>query len=311
MAARSISIIITSYNQEAYLREAIDSALHQTVRPHEIIVADDHSTRDNSVALIRDYQTRFPGLVRGVFQEENVFIPRNRNAALATVTSEFVTMLDGDDRLLPNFIERHLAALATNPRAGCSYSNRYVMSPTGERLRVHADAQKPSGNIFAQVARGETGILRTLVARIDLIRAAGFLDPECRHHDGYILSLRLAKTTEFVYIPEPLMEKREHPGGTSRGTSPAKKSRSQQRAFAETMMLSADLPRRERKAIAWQWYWNMLEARVMTLAEAGERPRAYAALAGALVRSPTRRRIRNIAEFARKIARGEIGIDRS
>ena len=51
---KTISVVITSYNQEDYLREAIESVLTQTVRPFEIIVCDDAST-DCSKRLIRDY----------------------------------------------------------------------------------------------------------------------------------------------------------------------------------------------------------------------------------------------------------------
>ena len=67
MLPPQISLIITSYNQQEYLREAIESAVDQTVAPFEIIVADDHSTRDGSVEIIREYTAKHPGLVRGFF----------------------------------------------------------------------------------------------------------------------------------------------------------------------------------------------------------------------------------------------------
>src|SRR5207237_7102387 len=106
-----ISLIITSYNQQEYLREAIESAIDQTLAAFEIIVADDHSTKDGSIETIREYAARYPGLVRGLFQEENVGIPKNRNSALRMVKGDHVAILDGDDRLLPRSIERHRAAL--------------------------------------------------------------------------------------------------------------------------------------------------------------------------------------------------------
>jgi len=77
-----VSLIITSYNQQGYLSEAIESAIDQTVAAFEIIVADDHSTMDGSIEAIREYEAQSPGLVRGLFQEKNVGIPKNRNSAL-------------------------------------------------------------------------------------------------------------------------------------------------------------------------------------------------------------------------------------
>src|SRR5207302_1638938 len=101
MIQPKVSVIITSYNQQEYLREAIESAIDQTVAAFEIIVADDHSTKDGSIETIREYAARYPRLVRGLFQEENVGIPKNRNSALRMVKGDHVAILDGDDRLLP------------------------------------------------------------------------------------------------------------------------------------------------------------------------------------------------------------------
>src|SRR5437588_1676226 len=68
MLPPQVSIIITSYNQQEYLREAIESAIDQTAAAFEIIVADDHSTKDGSAETIRKYAAKHPGLVRGIFQ---------------------------------------------------------------------------------------------------------------------------------------------------------------------------------------------------------------------------------------------------
>src|SRR5438270_12283986 len=95
-----VSVIITSYNEQEYLREAIESAIDQTVAAFEIIVADDRSTKDGSVETIREYAAKYPGWVRGLLQEDNAGIPTNRNSALRMVTGAYVATLDGDDRLL-------------------------------------------------------------------------------------------------------------------------------------------------------------------------------------------------------------------
>ena len=175
MIQPQVSVIITSYNQQEYLREAIESAIDQTVTAFEIIVADDHSTNDGSVETIREYAVRYPGLVRGLFQEENVGIPKNRNSALRMVRGNYVAILDGDDRLLPRFIERHGVALTANPQAHVSYSNRYDINQLGER-RPHDRDPQPSGDVLAYIARGRKGILRSMVAKYDVVKAAGLLD---------------------------------------------------------------------------------------------------------------------------------------
>jgi len=95
---QSVSIVITCYNYEAFVGEAIASARHQTVPAHEIIVVDDGST-DGSAAVIRatpDIETVF----RKNGGQASAF-----NAGFARTTGDLVLFLDADDRLLPTAVE--------------------------------------------------------------------------------------------------------------------------------------------------------------------------------------------------------------
>jgi len=282
-----VSLIITSYNQEEYLREAIESAINQTVAAFEIIVADDHSTKDGSIETIRQYAGRYPGLVRGLFQEKNVGIPKNRNSALRMVKGDSVAILDGDDRLLPGFIERHGVALTANPQAHVSYSNRYDINQRGER-RSHDRCQQPSGDVLAYIARGRRGILRSMVAKYDLVKAAGFLDENYYYYDGFILTLHLAKLTPFVYLPEPLMEKRDHAGGVSKGISFSERERCFQDVLAEVMRVIAELPEKDRRAIRRNWLEQISELSVKAKMEQSDWSGAWMEIARRIVSYPNR-----------------------
>jgi glycosyltransferase involved in cell wall biosynthesis len=298
MLPPQISVIITSYNQQGYLREAIESALNQAVAAFEIIIADDHSTKDGSMETIREYAAKHPGLVRGLFQEKNIGIPKNRNSALRVVKGDYVAILDGDDRLLPGFIERHGAALTANPQAHVSYSNRYDINQRGER-RSHDRDLQPSGDVLAYVARGRKGILRSMVAKYDLVKKAGFLDENHYHYDGFILTLRLAKLTPFVYLPDPLMEKREHAGGTSKGISLSEKERCFQEVFAEVMRVTDELPEKDKRTIRRNWLEKILELSVKAKMEQGDWSGAWMEIARRVVRDP--RRIKASLKMARNI----------
>jgi glycosyltransferase involved in cell wall biosynthesis len=282
-----VSVIITSYNQQEYLREAIESTIEQTMAAFEIIVADDHSTKDGSVEAIREYTAKYPGLVRGVFQETNVGIPKNRNSALQIVKGDHVVILDGDDRLLPRFIEQHGAALAANPQAHVSYSNRYDINQLGERYPRNRRPQ-PSGDVFVYVARGRKGILHSMVAKYDLIKAAGFLDENHYHYDGFILTLRLAKLTPFVYLSEPLMEKRHHAEGTSKGISIAEKEQCFQDLLAEVMRVTAELPAKDKRTITKSWLARISQLYLEAKIEEGDWSGACMELARRVVADPRR-----------------------
>ena len=291
-----VSVIITSYNQEPYLREAVESVLNQTRRPDQIIIADDHSTKDNSIETIQRYAAEYPGLIQPVLQKENVGIPRNRNSALRLVTGDYVAILDGDDRFLPNNIETQLAALAKHPEASCSYSNRYFIDEKGHRTGIRNTKPMPSGDIVFHIACGIPGILRSMIGRYDLIRQAGFLDETFPQHDGLVLTLRLATLTQFIYIDAPLMEKRDHAGGDSKLVrSNRLRAGYFEDILAEISKLTSSLPTWQKRQITKIWSRKSLSLQVMAEVEEGRKCKALFHIARALVRDPGNKRgIRNL-----------------
>src|SRR5437762_11502437 len=107
--------------------------------------------------------------------------------------------------------------------------------------------------VFRKTEIARCRCLRSIVAKYDLVKAAGFLDENHYHYDGFILTLRLAKLTPFVYLPDPLMEKRDHAGGTSSGISFSEKERCRQDVRAEVMRVTNELPEKEKRAISKNW----------------------------------------------------------
>jgi glycosyltransferase involved in cell wall biosynthesis len=213
-----ISVIITSYNHRAYLIDAIESVLRQTLMPHEIIVADDLSS-DGSRETIREYEREFPGIVRGVFQAQRCGIPRNRNAALRAVTGNYVGILDGDDWFLPRKLETQVAALEESREAKLAYGNFRVVDSERRPLRVKWSEPQPSGDVFWDVARGKGGLLRTLIADYQAVKDAGFMDERFPRFDGLWLTIKLAATCKVAYVDEILLDKRNHPTSDSKTLS--------------------------------------------------------------------------------------------
>ena len=213
--AFKISIVITSYNHRAYLIDAIDSVLRQTLMPHEIIVADDLSS-DGSQDTIREYERNFPALVKGVFQSQRCGIPRNRNTALRAVTGDYVGILDGDDWFLPRKLEQQVAALRQCPGAQLAYGNFRIVDSQRKPLRVKWSGPQPSGHVFADVAKCKAGLLRTLIVEYQAVKDAGFMDERFPRFDGLWLTIKLAATCKIAYVDDILLDKREHPTSDSK-----------------------------------------------------------------------------------------------
>ncbi len=97
-----VSVIMTCYNQENYIKKAVDSVLSQQVDfDYEIIISDDCS-RDSTPQIIKEYREKYPDRIRLVLRDKNVGISRNWYEALCLAKGEYVTTLEGDDYWISN-----------------------------------------------------------------------------------------------------------------------------------------------------------------------------------------------------------------
>jgi glycosyltransferase involved in cell wall biosynthesis len=95
-----VSVIVNNYNYGRFLKEAIDSALHQSYPGVEVIVVDDGST-DHSREIIASYGDRIIPVLKENGGQASAF-----NAGFATSRGEVIFFLDSDDALLPTAVKR-------------------------------------------------------------------------------------------------------------------------------------------------------------------------------------------------------------
>ena len=97
-----ISIIVPIYNVENYLRQCLDSLINQTYKNLEIIVINDGST-DNSGVICQEYAQKDNRII--YIEKENGGQSEARNMGLDRMTGSYVTFVDSDDWVEPNYIE--------------------------------------------------------------------------------------------------------------------------------------------------------------------------------------------------------------
>ena len=74
-----VSVICEVYNHEPYLRECLEGfVMQQTNFLYEILIHDDAST-DGSVAIIREYEQKYPNLFKPIYQKENQYSKGEQN----------------------------------------------------------------------------------------------------------------------------------------------------------------------------------------------------------------------------------------
>ncbi|MAT38416.1 MAG: hypothetical protein CL946_02295 [Ectothiorhodospiraceae bacterium] len=102
----TVSVIMPAYNSERFIGAAIQSVLHQTYEDLEVIVVDDGST-DNTVAVaesIRDERVR-------VYKLPHVGCAANYNRCFSHAKGKYFAILDHDDLMLPERLERQIERL--------------------------------------------------------------------------------------------------------------------------------------------------------------------------------------------------------
>lgn len=113
-----VSICCTAYNHENYIEDAIKGFLIQeTDFPFEILIHDDAST-DNTANIIREYEKRYPNIIKVIYQTENQYSRGRRIISIAArfCSGEFVALCEGDDYWIsPLKLQKQYEALIDNP----------------------------------------------------------------------------------------------------------------------------------------------------------------------------------------------------
>ena len=103
-----ISLIITTFNWPESLLLVLKSVKNQTLKPDEIVIADDGSD-EKTKNLISSFQKQFDINIIHSWQEDNGFrAARSRNKAIFKSSGDYIIMIDGDMVLHNNFINDHL-----------------------------------------------------------------------------------------------------------------------------------------------------------------------------------------------------------
>ena len=92
------SVLMITYNQENYIKEAIDSLVFQTELPFEIIIVDDKST-DNTFQIVIDYFNKFPNLIKPFQNNSNLGISKNIRKVNSLASGNVISYCAGDDYL--------------------------------------------------------------------------------------------------------------------------------------------------------------------------------------------------------------------
>jgi len=108
-----VSILMTAYNREKYIAEAIGSVLESDYQNFELIIVDDKSI-DNTVAIAKEYQKK-SDKIKVFINDVNLGDYKNRNKAATYANGEYLMHVDSDDTIYRDAISNAIKSMQMYP----------------------------------------------------------------------------------------------------------------------------------------------------------------------------------------------------
>ena len=241
-SAPKVSVVTTTHNQEAYVRQTFDGFVaQQTDFPVEIIVCDDAST-DTTPAIIREYAERHPHLFRPILRTENLGLNANLIGGLSAARGEYLALCEGDDYWIdPLKLSKQVAFLDRHPQTAVCF----------HPVRVVWENGRTKDSEFPPVDWRRDLSLDRLIRR-NYIQTNAVMYRRLQRYDDipadvmpldWYLHVRHAVHGEIAMLPETMAVYRRHAEGMwyDRAVNPAKFWVSQGLGHAATFDAMLDL----------------------------------------------------------------------
>ncbi|HZR02054.1 MAG TPA: glycosyltransferase [Burkholderiales bacterium] len=224
MGAEAISVLVTLYNHQNYIQEAIESALEQTLPPYEVIVIDDHSS-DRSLEVVK--RIKHPAL--RILAEPYNLGGQTTVKGVRNCRGDYVAILNSDDVWDSHKLERQMLHLRKHPGCGAVFTHSVLIDEHGGRWR---DGSHHLQQVFQVKNRSRPEWLRyffdngnafcasSAMIRAECFRRLGPLDGRYIQLQDFEMWVRIAASGYDLHIvPEPLTYYRVARKGTNLSSS--------------------------------------------------------------------------------------------
>jgi glycosyltransferase involved in cell wall biosynthesis len=209
-----VTFALFAYNQERFIREAVDGALSQSYSPLEVVLSDDCST-DRTFDIIRDLAATYTGPHRIIINrnDTNLGLGAHINKVVSISHGEILVMAAGDDVSLPNRVERIAGFLQSKGKDVFSvYSDADQIAESGESMwRVGYPLSGDMSHAARFVRKGLRGVPGfTQACRRAVFERFGPLHDKLIHEDS-VIPFRALLLGRIARIEEVLVRYRLNP----------------------------------------------------------------------------------------------------
>jgi glycosyltransferase involved in cell wall biosynthesis len=187
-----ISVIVTNYNYEKWLRRCIRSLLNQNFNDYEIIIIDDCST-DNSRNILLEYQD--VDKIKLVFNKSNVGVGCSSTIGAKKATGKYIVRVDADDYVHNDFLKcLYLWA---------SFNNSHAVACDYQEVNFNED-------VLDTISQKKNPLACGILYRTDLLEYLGYWNEKLRINEDVDMIKRFKKEFKLEYLNIPLYRYFKH-----------------------------------------------------------------------------------------------------
>lgn len=201
-----VSVLMTVYNAECFLGEAIESVLEQTFTDFELLILDDCSS-DSSWSIVQDYARR-DSRIRAIRNETNLGGCENLNKGLRLIQSPYIARHDNDDWSYPDRLEKQVRFLDEHLAVGVVGGTIEIIDEKGNILGRRS-YERSDAAIRKKIFRYSPFAHPLVMVRKSVWdQVGGYYDPQFAPADDYDLWFRIGRVAQLANMPDVLLKYR-------------------------------------------------------------------------------------------------------
>ncbi len=197
--APKVSVVMSVYNGEAYLTDAIQSVLDQTFTDFEFIIINDGST-DSSIGILEDFNRRDPRI--RLIDQDNTGLTAALRTGCGSALGQYIARMDADDLSTPLRFEKQVAVLDNDKGLVAVTGDIEHFTDDGAITNVSQLRVNPKLLRFYNCFCNYIGGHGQVMFRRDAYEKAGGYDPAFRMAQDYDMWARLLAIGDFGNVPE-------------------------------------------------------------------------------------------------------------
>ena len=203
--APKITVLMSVYNGERYLRESVDSILNQTYTDFEFIIIDDGST-DSTQSIIDEYAAKDKRIIT-MQNNQRIHLTKSLNLGLKKARGIYIARQDADDISLPERLKTQIEYMEKNSEVGILGTSAEYIDGIGKHIKI--SLKQTNRNIIGWELLFHNPLIHSsVIFKSELVRSLGGYDEGFLRSQDYALWSKCSSFTIINKLPNILLKHR-------------------------------------------------------------------------------------------------------